>query len=217
MRSARTTPAVGQLAVDLGDAAVLGIAEPADQGHDVETELVIGQGEVGLGLGAVGSEEAGTSGIGTASDRQGQPDDAVEGGDGAEVVVVGLEPVLAFGAVEGDRSQGQGAIGLRAWRPTHAKPPGSVFYPLSTFPSPAKFASLEKKKKTTITAESFDKQVAHKMGGFFDDVFLPKLKKLVDAGLSYDEVKRLVKIPSTWGAKISGEQFKERVKAYFSK
>ena len=59
--------------------------------------------------------------------------------------------------------------------------------------------AAEKKKKTTITAESFDKQVAHKMGRFFDDVFLPTLKKLVEAGLSYDEVKRLVKIPSDLG------------------
>src|SRR6476661_1015296 len=33
--------------------------------------------------------------------------------------------------------------------------------------------AAEKKKKTTITAESFDKQVAHKMGGFFSEVFLP--------------------------------------------
>ena len=70
--------------------------------------------------------------------------------------------------------------------------------------------AAEKKKKTTITAESFDKQVADKMGEFFDAVFLPTLKKLVEAGLSYDEVKRLVKIPSTWGAKITGEQFRER-------
>jgi hypothetical protein len=70
--------------------------------------------------------------------------------------------------------------------------------------------AAEKKKKTTITAESFDKQVAHKMGRFFEDVFLPAMKKLVEAGLSYDEMKRLVKIPSTWGAKISGEQFRER-------
>ena len=77
--------------------------------------------------------------------------------------------------------------------------------------------AAEKKKKTTITAESFDKQVAHKMGGFFDDVFLPMMKKLVEAGLSYDEVKRLVKIPTTWGAKISGEQFQDRVSAYLSK
>jgi hypothetical protein len=77
--------------------------------------------------------------------------------------------------------------------------------------------AAEKKKKTTITAESFDKQVAYKMGEFFGEVFLPSMKKLVEAGLSYDEVKRLLKIPTTWGAKITGEQFEERVKAYFSK
>src|SRR5208337_560645 len=77
--------------------------------------------------------------------------------------------------------------------------------------------AAERKKKTTITAESFDKQVAQKMGKFFDEVFLPILKKLVEAGLSYDEVKRLVKISSTWGAKITGEQFEDRVSAFFSK
>jgi len=76
--------------------------------------------------------------------------------------------------------------------------------------------AAEKKQKTTITAESFDRQVAHKMGKFFEEVFLPALKKLVEAGLSYDEVKRLVKIPSTWGAKIRGEQYRERVKEYLS-
>jgi hypothetical protein len=74
--------------------------------------------------------------------------------------------------------------------------------------------AAEKKKKTTITAESFDKQVVHKMGEFFDDVFLPSIKKLVEAGKSYDEVKRLVKIPSTWGAKISGEQFREKASKF---
>ncbi len=71
-------------------------------------------------------------------------------------------------------------------------------------------AAAEKKKKTTITAESFNKQVATKMGEFFEDVFLPTLKRLIEAGLPYDEVKRTVKIPSTWGAKITGEQFRER-------
>ena len=50
--------------------------------------------------------------------------------------------------------------------------------------------AAEKKKKTTITAESFDKQV--------------------ETGLSYDEVKRAVKIPTTWGAKITGEEFQVR-------
>jgi hypothetical protein len=72
------------------------------------------------------------------------------------------------------------------------------------------------RKKTTITAKSFDKQVVHKMGSYFEDVFLPSLKKLVEEGLAYDEVKRVVKIPTTWGAKITGKQFEERVKAYLS-
>jgi hypothetical protein len=40
------------------------------------------------------------------------------------------------------------------------------------------------------------------------------MKKLVEAGKSYDEVKRLVKIPSTWGAKISGEQFREKASKF---
>ena len=52
------------------------------------------------------------------------------------------------------------------------------------------------------------------MGGFFNEVFLPVMKRLVEAGKSYDEVKRLVKIPSTWGAKISGEEFRERLSGY---
>jgi hypothetical protein len=71
--------------------------------------------------------------------------------------------------------------------------------------------AAEKKKKTTITAAMLDHQVADKMGAFFKKSFLPAIKKLVQTGLSYDEVKSLVKIPATWGAKISGEQFIERV------
>jgi hypothetical protein len=77
--------------------------------------------------------------------------------------------------------------------------------------------AAEKKKKATITADSFEKQVANKMGKFFKDVFLPSMKKLVEARRSYEDVKRLVKIPSTWGAKITGEQFQDRIDSYFSK
>jgi hypothetical protein len=73
------------------------------------------------------------------------------------------------------------------------------------------------KKKTTITAALFDKQVAHKMGPFFDDVFLPSLQRLVEAGHSYDEVKRLVKIPSLWGAKLRGSDFRQRIARYAAK
>ncbi len=75
----------------------------------------------------------------------------------------------------------------------------------------------EKKKKTTVTAESFDRQVASKMGRFFEDVFLPAMKRLIEAHLTYDEVKRIVKIPTTWGAKISGDQFKERTAQFFKR
>jgi hypothetical protein len=70
--------------------------------------------------------------------------------------------------------------------------------------------AAEKKKKTTITADSFDHQVADKMGGFFEEDFLPTMKRFVEAHLSYEDVKRLLKIPALWGAKISGEQFRER-------
>ena len=111
--------------MDLRDAAVLGITEPTDRGHDVEAELVIRQGEVGLGLGAIGAEEAGAGGIGTASDPQREPDDAVEGGDGAVVVVTGPGPLPAFGAVEQDRGEGHGPIGswARSSPFAHGGPP----------------------------------------------------------------------------------------------
>jgi hypothetical protein len=80
-------------------------------------------------------------------------------------------------------------------------------------PYQAEKERAEKKKKSTITAASFDRQVAAKMGEFFGEVFLPMMKQLVQAGLSYQQVKRAVDIPARWGAKISGEQFQERARA----
>ena len=77
--------------------------------------------------------------------------------------------------------------------------------------------AAEKKKKTTITADSFDRQVADKLGGFFEEVFVPTMKKLVEDDRSYDEVKKLLKIPATWGAKITGEQFVERATPFLKK
>ena len=44
-------------------------------------------------------------------------------------------------------------------------------------------------------------------------VFLPSMKTLVEAGLSYDEVKKVLKIPATWGTKIGGAKFRERISA----
>ena len=43
------------------------------------------------------------------------------------------------------------------------------------------------------------------------------IKKLVEAGRSYEDVKRLLKIPSTWGPQITSKQFEDRVNAYLSK
>ena len=71
--------------------------------------------------------------------------------------------------------------------------------------------AAEASKKTTITADAFDRQVRRKLGAFFDAEFLPALTDLVRDGLSYDEVKRLLRIPPTWGAKIRAGQFRERV------
>lgn len=48
------------------------------------------------------------------------------------------------------------------------------------------------------------------MGDFFEEISLPTKKGLVLARQSYDEVKRIVKIPSTRGAKIGGAQFVDR-------
>jgi hypothetical protein len=78
----------------------------------------------------------------------------------------------------------------------------------------ARKEAAEEKKKTSITAASFDHQVRDKMGEFFEKVFLPTMKKLVEADFSYDDVKKLLKIPATWGAKISGELFRERASKF---
>jgi hypothetical protein len=40
--------------VDFGNAAMLGVPEAADEGEDVEAELVVGQSEKGLGFRVTG-------------------------------------------------------------------------------------------------------------------------------------------------------------------
>ena len=83
--------AAAQGLVDLGDAAVFGVAEAADEGDDVEAELVLGQGVEALGFGAVGLAVAAAVGVVAAADVQEQADQSSEGGDGASVAVVGPE------------------------------------------------------------------------------------------------------------------------------
>ena len=52
MRGQSGHAAAGQLGMDLGDAAVLGVPQGADQGDDVEAELVLREGIAALLLGA---------------------------------------------------------------------------------------------------------------------------------------------------------------------
>lgn len=68
-------------------------------------------------------------------------------------------------------------------------------------------AEKKKKGKVSITADQYDKQIVAKLGEFYHTHFLKGITQMVLAGKSYDEVKALVNIPSTWGAKISSEDF----------
>src|SRR5262249_47826787 len=56
--------------VDLRHGAVLGVAEGADVGHDVQAELVVGQGQSSLGLGPEGGEVAAAAAAVAAADEQ---------------------------------------------------------------------------------------------------------------------------------------------------
>jgi hypothetical protein len=69
-------------------------------------------------------------------------------------------------------------------------------------------------RKQTLTDATFDVQVAARMQPFYDSVFLPAIKKMVDARLTYDQVKDILKIPPAVGAKITTKQFAERTAAY---
>jgi len=67
-------------------------------------------------------------------------------------------------------------------------------------------AAAGQKKKTSITAEMYDKQMA-KLGPFYKEVFLPAMKEFVSRGMTYNQVKVALAIPSRIGAKISGTEF----------
>src|SRR5262249_20933425 len=93
--------------VDLRHGAVLGVAEGADVGHDVQAELVVGQGQASLGLGPAGGEGAAAAAAVAAADEQVEAADAVEGGDAAAVAVVGGQAVSAGGAGAGEGLQAE--------------------------------------------------------------------------------------------------------------
>jgi hypothetical protein len=70
-------------------------------------------------------------------------------------------------------------------------------------------------RKQTLTTATFDERVAARMQPFYDLVFLPAIKKMVEARLTYDQVKDILKIPPAAGAKITAKQFAERTAAYW--
>lgn len=69
-------------------------------------------------------------------------------------------------------------------------------------------------RKRTLTAATFDEQVAARLQPFYGSVFLPTIKNLVDARLTYDQVKALIQIPPAVGAKITAKEFAERTADY---
>ena len=66
--------------------------------------------------------------------------------------------------------------------------------------------SAEKKKKTTITVDNFDRQIVQKLGDFYAQ-FHYHIYAMVQKGYTYNQVKDIVNIPKTFGAKISSDDF----------
>ena len=100
-------------------------------------------------------------------------------------------------AVMGARARGVSRGGPRAPADTRTSKPGAAT------------------KKQTLTAATFDQQVASKMQPFYGAVFLPTMKQLVATRLTYDQVKDILEIPPAVGAKITAKQFEERTAAYW--
>jgi hypothetical protein len=99
-------------------------------------------------------------------------------------------------AVMGARSRGVG-------RRSRSQPGGSSALNSATSP-----------RKKTLTAEAYDQEISGKLRPFYDSVFLPTMKKLVDAHLSYQQVKNVVEIPAAIGARITALEFSSRTSAY---
>jgi hypothetical protein len=102
----------GQFGMDLGQATVLGMSEPADRGDDVEAEFVLGQDDPRLVLGPPRCAEAWTSAITAPADLKSEPDGAVERDGDPVGLVGGPERAAARGA--GPREGRQ--VDLASWR-----------------------------------------------------------------------------------------------------
>ena len=105
--------AAGELGVDLRDAAMLGVAERADHGDDVEAELVLRQGEAALLLGPQRGPIPRADSVAASPHLDGQADRPVEGDDDPVALVGGPERPAAHRAGAGVGGQLDLAIRLR--------------------------------------------------------------------------------------------------------
>jgi hypothetical protein len=112
--------------MNLGDAAVLGVPQGADQGDDVEAELVVWQGEATLLLGSQADAAALAVGVSAGAELEVQSDDAFERGDRSLGLGRGPGGPSAGGAGLGGVVQLEGAVRERAGGPSrHRMPPQS--------------------------------------------------------------------------------------------
>ena len=93
---------------------MLAVAQPAHEGDDVETELVVRQGEAPLSLGPVRLANGRTLFVAAAPDREVQAGNAFERGEGAAVGVVGAHVRAAVRTTCPLRGQVVGNAGLES-------------------------------------------------------------------------------------------------------
>jgi hypothetical protein len=72
-------------------------------------------------------------------------------------------------------------------------------------------------KPRTLSAEDYDHQIVQKLGRFYNDRFMPVMKQLVKARLTYARVKELLEIPPAIGAKITSAEFEVRTAAFLNR
>src|SRR5262249_56134173 len=98
--------AVEQGLMDSRDTVMVGIALGADEGEDIEAKLVLGQGQASFGFGPVRLPHLRTRRIKAAPHLEGEPQDRLQGGDGAVVVVGGPHGVTTAGTMTYNGLQG---------------------------------------------------------------------------------------------------------------
>ena len=120
-----------QCLVNLGDTAMVAVAQGANAGNDVEAELMMGQGPGAFFLGAIGLMVPATLGIVAADDGQGEAADVVQGGNGALILINHPETAPTARTLAAHRGQVHGAGDRRTFRAAgHTSTPNGACYPV---------------------------------------------------------------------------------------